>query len=48
MEVGKTNDKSLKAQETLKSVENEMNILKHSLEEAEKRANETEAKLQKV
>ena len=48
MEVGKTNDKHLKSQESLTSMENEMNNLKRLLEDSERLANETEAKLQKV
>ena len=48
MEVGKTNDKHLKSQESLTSMENEMNNLKRLLEDSERLAKETEAKLQKV
>lgn len=48
MEVGKTNDKNLKSQEVLTSMENEMNNCKRLLEDSEKHARDTESKLQKV
>ncbi len=48
MEVGKTNDKNLKSQEVLISMENDMKSFKRELEDSQKHARETEAKLQKV
>lgn len=48
MEVGKTNDKHLKSQESLTAMENETNSLKRLLEDSEKSTMEAEAKLQKV
>ena len=48
MDVGKTNDKNLKSQEALTTMQHEMDSFKRLLEESKKNANETEAKLQKV
>ena len=48
MEVGKTNDKNLKCQESLASMESEVDNLKNVLEQADKNGRDTEQKLQKV
>lgn len=48
MEVGKTNDRSLKSQEALVSMEREIRDVKLLFEESEKHARETKTKLEEV
>lgn len=48
MEVGKTNDRNLKSQEALVSMEREIKDVKLLFEESKKHARETKTKLEEV